>query len=143
MQEELDKELNKKVQEVSTAVCKLFNSFAPFSSKSNAKRQNRWRKYPGCCPYPLYTEGNKSTRPATREISNPPLVSALQLCPEPITIHEAQAWHEWPHWRTVIEREVSGEIAQGVWQVVDHPKRGNGTRNKDSVLEEVRRVWPD
>ena len=41
---------------------------------------------------------------------------------EPTTLHEAKMSPEWPQWRGALKREMDGQIARGVWKVVDRPK---------------------
>ncbi|CAN0244411.1 unnamed protein product, partial [Ascophyllum nodosum] len=41
---------------------------------------------------------------------------------EPTTLHEAKVSPEWPQWRGALKREMDGQIARGVWKVVDRPK---------------------
>ena len=44
---------------------------------------------------------------------------------KPTTLHEAKVSPEWPQRRGAHKREVSGQIARGVWKVVDGPKETN------------------
>ncbi|CAN0170208.1 unnamed protein product, partial [Ascophyllum nodosum] len=47
---------------------------------------------------------------------------ASYLPDEPITLHEAKVSPEWLQWRGALKREMDGQIARGVWKVVDRPK---------------------
>ena len=47
---------------------------------------------------------------------------ASYLPDEPTTLHEAKVSPEWPQWRGALKREMDGEIARGMWKVVDRPK---------------------
>ncbi|CAM9923551.1 unnamed protein product, partial [Ascophyllum nodosum] len=47
---------------------------------------------------------------------------ASYLPDEPTTLHEAKVSPEWPQWRGALKREMDGQIARGVWKVVDRPK---------------------
>ena len=47
---------------------------------------------------------------------------ASYLPEEPTTLHEAKISPEWPQWRGALKREMDGQIARGVWKVVDRPK---------------------
>ena len=51
-----------------------------------------------------------------------PIKSVRQRGPEPATMREAQASPEGLYWRSAIEREIDGQVACGVWQVVGRPK---------------------
>ena len=41
---------------------------------------------------------------------------------EPTTLHEAKVFPEWPQWRGALKFEMDGQIARGVWKIVDRPK---------------------
>ncbi|CAN0306497.1 unnamed protein product [Ascophyllum nodosum] len=47
---------------------------------------------------------------------------ASYLPDEPTTLHEAKVSPEWPQWCGALKREMDGQIARGVWKVVDRPK---------------------
>ena len=47
---------------------------------------------------------------------------ASYLPDEPTTLHKAKVSPEWPQWRDALKREMDGQIARGVWKVVDRPK---------------------
>ena len=51
-----------------------------------------------------------------------PTCPASYLPDEPTTLHEAKVSPEWPQWRGALKREMGGQIARGVWKVVDRPK---------------------
>ena len=46
---------------------------------------------------------------------------ASYLPDEPTTLHEAKGSPEWPQRRGALKREMDGQIARGVWKVVDRP----------------------
>ena len=47
---------------------------------------------------------------------------ASYLPDEPTTLHEAKVSPEWPQRRGALKREMDGQVARGVWKVVDRPK---------------------
>ena len=47
---------------------------------------------------------------------------ASYLPDEPTTLHEAKVSPEWPLWHGALKREIDGQIARGVWKVVDRAK---------------------
>ena len=51
----------------------------------------------------------------------PPDITSL-LPEEPSTIHEAQESPKWSHWKGALEREMNGQIYNGVWVQVERPK---------------------
>ena len=59
---------------------------------------------------------------ALQAASTMPTSLASYLPDEPTTLHEAKVSPEWPHWTGALKREMDGQIARGVWKVVDQPK---------------------
>ena len=59
---------------------------------------------------------------ALQAASTMPTGLASYLPDEPTTLHEAKVSPEWPQWRGALKREMDGQIARGVWKVVDRPK---------------------
>ena len=59
---------------------------------------------------------------ALQGASTMPTGLASYLPDEPTTLHEAKVSPEWPQWRGALKREMDGQIARGVWTVVDRPK---------------------
>ena len=51
----------------------------------------------------------------------PPDITSL-LSREPSTIREAQESPKWPHWKGALEREMNGQINNGVWVQLERPK---------------------
>ena len=54
--------------------------------------------------------------------STMPTGLASYLPDKPTTLHEAKVSPEWPQRSGAHKREVSGQIARGVWKVVDGPE---------------------
>ena len=89
---------------VPTAVRKLYDSF---TGKPHPPARSRMR----------------SGRSNDQDNSSIALYGAMhQLGPEPATMSEAKASPEWPYWKSATKREMDGQIARRVWQVVDRPK---------------------
>ena len=67
---------------------------------------------------------------ALQATSTMPTGLASYLPDKPTTLHEAKVSPEWPLWRGALKREMEGQIARGVWKVVDRPngKTGPGTK---------------
>ena len=59
---------------------------------------------------------------ALQAASTMPTGLASYLPDEPTTLHEAKVSPEWPQWRGALKLEMDGQIARGVWKVVDRPK---------------------
>ena len=59
---------------------------------------------------------------ALQAASMMPTGFASYLSDEPTTLHGAKVSPEWPQWRGALQREMDGQIARGVWKVVDRFK---------------------
>ena len=59
---------------------------------------------------------------ALQAASTMPTSLASYLPDEPITLHEAKVSPKWPLWHGALKREIDGQIARGVWKVVDRAK---------------------
>ena len=57
--------------------------------------------------------------------STMPTGLASYLPDKPTNLHEAKVSPEWPQRRGAHKRELSGQVARGVWKVVDRPKEKN------------------
>ena len=79
----------------------------------------------------LTASGAKSRPPIQEEADHliavqaastlPPGITSL-LPEEPLTIREAQESPEWSHWKGALEREMNGQINNGVWVQVERPQ---------------------
>ena len=67
---------------------------------------------------------------ALQAASTMPTGLASYLSDESTTPHEAEVSLEWPQRCNALKREMNGQIARGVWKVVDRPKRKNVLRTK-------------
>lgn len=102
----------------------LYNFFTDKPHSLNGRRTRSGRTDDQGTPNTaLHAAGcrGKPPRPKSGTFNAPPLESARQLGPEPITMLETHASPEWLHWENVINGEVDGKIARGVWQLVDFP----------------------
>ena len=59
---------------------------------------------------------------ALQAASTMPTGFASYLPDELTTLHEAKVSPEWPQWRGALKHKMDGQIARGVWMVVDRPK---------------------
>ena len=62
---------------------------------------------------------------ALQAASTMPTGLASYLPDKPSTLHEDKMSPEWSQRRGALKREISGQIARGVWKVVDRPKEKN------------------
>ena len=58
---------------------------------------------------------------AVQAASTLPLDIRSLLPEEPSTIREAQESPEWPHWEGALDREMNGQMNNGVWVQVERP----------------------
>ena len=70
---------------------------------------------------------------ALQAASTMPTGLASYLPDESTTLHEAKVSPEWLQWRSVLKREMDGQIARGVWKVVD--------RSKGETVLGTKTVW--
>ena len=59
---------------------------------------------------------------ALQAASTMPTGLASYLPDEPTTLHEVKVSPEWPQWRGALKREMDGQIARGVWKVIERSK---------------------
>ena len=107
------KESDDDTQRVPAAVRQLYNSFTGQPHPSTQSRTRSGKSLAQDDPsIALFAAGQ----------GVPTYGSATQLDPEPTTMREAQASSEWPQWKRAFAREMDGQTARGVWQVVERPK---------------------
>ena len=60
---------------------------------------------------------------ALQAASTMPTGLASYLLDWPTTLYGVKVSPEWPQWHGTLKREMDGQIARGVWKVLDRPVR--------------------
>ena len=97
------------------------SSFSCISRKHGRESLSAMLAASGAKPHPLVEEKTNDLIALQAASTLPPGIADL-LPNEPSTIRETQASPEWLHWKGALEREMDGQINNGVWVQVERPK---------------------